>query len=49
MRSGSEGGGPARTKDLIFKARMVEAPEALAHGLLNEVVPDVETLQRPRW
>src|SRR6266576_3731072 len=32
--------GPARTKDLIFKARLVEAPEALALGLLNEVVPD---------
>src|SRR5258708_2244967 len=31
---------PARTKDLIFKARLVEAPEALALGLLNEVVPD---------
>ncbi len=30
----------------IFKARLVEAPEALALGLLNEVVPDVETLQR---
>src|SRR3978361_1813587 len=38
--------GPARTKDLIFKARLVEAPEALALGLLNEVVPDLETLQR---
>ena len=38
--------GPARTKDLIFTARLVEAPEALALGLLNEVVPDVETLQR---
>ena len=38
--------GPARTKDLIFKARLVEAPEALALGLLNEVVGDVETLQR---
>lgn len=38
--------GPARTKDMIFTARLVEAPEALALGLLNEVVPDVETLQR---
>jgi len=38
--------GPARTKDLIFKARLVEATEALALGLLNEVVPDVETLQK---
>jgi enoyl-CoA hydratase len=37
--------GPARTKDLIFKARLVEAEEALALGLLNEVVPDVATLQ----
>jgi enoyl-CoA hydratase/carnithine racemase len=38
--------GPARTKDLIFTARLVEAPEALALGLLNEIVPDVETLHR---
>lgn len=38
--------GPARAKDLIFKARLVEAPEALALGLLNEVVPDAATLQR---
>src|SRR6201990_2214008 len=37
--------GPARTKDLIFKARLVEAPEALALGLLSEIVPDVEPLQ----
>src|SRR3954451_12117475 len=36
--------GPARTKDLIFKARLVEAPEALALGLLNEIVPDLPTL-----
>ena len=38
--------GPARTKDLIFTARLVEAHEALALGLLNEMVPDVATLQR---
>jgi enoyl-CoA hydratase len=38
--------GPARTKDLIFTARLIEAAEALALGLLNEVVPDVATLQR---
>ena len=38
--------GAARTKDIIFTARLVEAPEALALGLLNEVVPDVEALQR---
>jgi enoyl-CoA hydratase len=36
--------GPARTKDLIFKARLVEAPEALALGLLNEIVSDLGTL-----
>jgi len=38
--------GPARTKDLIFKARLVEAQEALSLGLLNEIVPDVMVLQR---
>ena len=38
--------GPARTKDMIFKARLVEAQEALSLGLLTEIVPDVETLQR---
>lgn len=38
--------GPARVKDLIFTARLVEAPEALALGLLNEIVADVEALQR---
>jgi enoyl-CoA hydratase len=37
--------GPARTKDMIFKARLVEAEEALAIGLLSEIVPDVETLR----
>src|SRR6478735_8909783 len=34
--------GPARVKDIIFTARLVEAPEALALGLLSEVVEDVE-------
>jgi enoyl-CoA hydratase/carnithine racemase len=38
--------GPARTKDMIFTARLVGAPEALALGLLNEIVPDVATLRR---
>src|SRR5579859_2839126 len=33
--------GPARTKDMIFTARLIEAPEALALGLLNEVVPEI--------
>ena len=38
--------GPARTKDMIFTARLIGAPEALALGLINEIVPDVETLRR---
>lgn len=38
--------GPAHTKDLILRARLVEAPEALRLGLLNEVVPDFESLKR---
>src|SRR5436190_6676796 len=37
--------GPARVKDIIFTARLVEAPEALALGLLSEVVEDVTALQ----
>lgn len=35
----------ARSKDIIFTARLIEAPEAVALGLLNEVVPDVDALQ----
>jgi enoyl-CoA hydratase/carnithine racemase len=38
--------GTARVKDIIFRARLVEADEALSLGLLSEVVDDVETLQR---
>lgn len=30
--------GPARTKDMIFTARMIEADEARAAGLVNEIV-----------
>ena len=30
--------GPARVKDMIFRARLIEAPEALAIGLVGEVV-----------
>ena len=32
--------GAARVKDLFFTARLMEAPEALALGLLTELVPD---------
>lgn len=38
--------GPARAKEMIFTARLVEADEAASLGLLNEIVPDTETLQR---
>jgi len=34
--------GPARAKDLIFSGRFVAAPEALAIGLADKVVPDDE-------
>jgi enoyl-CoA hydratase/carnithine racemase len=37
--------GPARVKDLIFTARLVEAPEAAAVGLLTEVVEDGAALK----
>ncbi|WP_375460714.1 enoyl-CoA hydratase/isomerase family protein [uncultured Enterovirga sp.] len=36
--------GPARVKDLIFTARLVGAEEALAVGLLSEVVADADAL-----
>jgi enoyl-CoA hydratase len=32
--------GPARAKEIIFTARLVEAPGALALGLVSEVLPD---------
>jgi enoyl-CoA hydratase/carnithine racemase len=38
--------GPARVKDLIFTARLVEAPEAAAVGLLTEVVEDGAALKK---
>jgi len=38
--------GPARVKDLIFTARLVEAGEAAAVGLLNEVVDDLAALDK---
>lgn len=36
--------GPARVKDMIFRARLIEAPEALAIGLVGEVVEDAAGL-----
>ena len=36
--------GPARVKDIIFTARLVEAQEALAIGLLTEIVEDPDLL-----
>ncbi|HWX05626.1 MAG TPA: enoyl-CoA hydratase/isomerase family protein [Bradyrhizobium sp.] len=38
--------GPARVKDLIFTARLVEAEEAAAVGLLTEVVEDLAALDK---
>lgn len=38
--------GPARVKDLIFTARLVEADEANAVGLLTEIVDDLPALER---
>ena len=38
------GTGPARTKDLLFTARLLSASEALAIGLFNEVTADEESL-----
>jgi enoyl-CoA hydratase len=37
--------GPARVKDIIFTARLIEADEALKIGLLGEVLPDYQALQ----
>jgi enoyl-CoA hydratase/carnithine racemase len=36
--------GAARVKDMIFTARLIEASEALAIGLVNEVVADAAAL-----
>jgi enoyl-CoA hydratase/carnithine racemase len=36
--------GPARVKDMIFTARLIEAPEAKSIGLVNEVVEDPANL-----
>jgi enoyl-CoA hydratase len=36
--------GPARVKDLIFRARLVDAAEAKAIGLVSEIVPSYDDL-----
>jgi enoyl-CoA hydratase/carnithine racemase len=38
--------GPARAKDLIFSGRQIKAAEALAIGLVDEVVPHAEVHDR---
>ena len=40
--------GPARTKDLVFRARLIEAEEAAGAGLLNEIVPEGRLAERVR-
>lgn len=37
--------GPARVKDIVFTARLVDAREAHAIGLFSEVLPDYASLQ----
>jgi enoyl-CoA hydratase/carnithine racemase len=37
--------GPARLKDIVFTARLMDAKEAHAIGLLSEVLPDYASLQ----
>jgi enoyl-CoA hydratase/carnithine racemase len=37
--------GPARVKDVIFTARLIEAEEACRIGLLGEILPDYNSLQ----
>ena len=38
--------GPALVKDIVFRARLVEAEEALAKGLVMELAENQETLMR---
>ena len=41
--------GPARVTDLIFTARLMEAEEMRAAGLLGEILPDHAALQARAW
>jgi enoyl-CoA hydratase/carnithine racemase len=36
--------GPAKVKDMVFTARLVEAEEAKSMGLVNEILPDAAAL-----
>ena len=38
--------GPARVKDMVFTARLIEAEEARAIGLVGEILPDAAALAR---
>lgn len=38
--------GAARTKDLIFTSRLIGAEEALAIGLVSEILPDTKALEK---
>jgi enoyl-CoA hydratase/carnithine racemase len=40
--------GPARAKDIVYTGRFVGAQEALAIGLVDQVVPDAEVYQAAR-
>jgi enoyl-CoA hydratase/carnithine racemase len=40
--------GPAKAKDIVYTGRFVAAPEALAMGLADRVVPDAEVYQAAR-